>query len=284
MDQAVRAAFQLGPDIEWRWPKPGEKIFHRPEDGFVPVWLEHLWSGWHPRNHLFFKHLFKYVYKISPMQITPNGLKLMTWFLACCNKSKLQPTFKLFHQLFNLVKSSFKPLYELRFRFAECGFGPGHTKPIMQQSSLKHQNREIILLKGLDLFYMPYIVTDGVVTEFKPPVLEGKALKQVFDFCTCLGSQWTRDTFMDHKKMYRTGCKQFFLFLVRIGSLCIAYFCFSELLLIWILILFRFSLFQSRTRTHNVQECICRFAEEFGRSFLDEESGFSRGVQVSCPT
>lgn len=44
------------------------------------------------------------------------------------------------------------------------------------------------MLKGLDLFYLPYVATEGVVTEFKPPVLEGKALKQVYEFCTFLGS------------------------------------------------------------------------------------------------
>lgn len=86
----------------------------------------------------------------------------MTWFLAACNKSKLHPAFRIFHQLFSLVKSSVKPLYELRFRASEYGFGPGLTKSVMQQASLKHWNREVILLKGLDLFYMPYIVTEGV--------------------------------------------------------------------------------------------------------------------------
>ena len=77
MDTVVRSAFQLGPEIEWRWPEPGERIYHRPADGFVPVWLEHLRSGWNPRWHLLFKHLCKYVYKCSPMQITPNGIKWM---------------------------------------------------------------------------------------------------------------------------------------------------------------------------------------------------------------
>ena len=170
---------------------------------------------------MFVKHLFKYVYQLSPMQITPNDIKWITWFLACCNKSKVQPTFKLFHQLFNLVKSSVKPLYELRFRAAECGFGPGQSKPVMQQSSLKHWNREVILLKGLDLFFLPYISTEGAVFDFKPPVLEGKALKQIYQFCTCLGPQWTRDTFMDHKKMYKNGCK--FLCCLLLVRVCVPF-------------------------------------------------------------
>lgn len=187
MDRAIRSAFQLGPEIEWRWPEPGERIYHRSVDGFVPVWLEHLRGGWHPRSHLFFKHLCKYIYKLSPMQITPNGIKWVSWFLACCNKLKYQPMFKLFHQLFSLVKSSVRPLYELRFRAVECGFNPGQAKPVMMQSSLKHWNRELLLLKGLDLYYLPYIAIEGVVTDFPVPVLEGRALKQIYDFYNCLG-------------------------------------------------------------------------------------------------
>ena len=161
MDTVVRFAFQLGPEIEWRWPEPGERIYHRPADGFVPVWLEHLRSGWNPRWHLFFKHLCKYVYKCSPMQINPNGIKWMTWFLATCNKMKIQPTFKLFHQVFLLVKSTQEPLYEVRFRAKVCGYGPGLARPMIMLSSLKHWNHEIILLKGLDLGFMPYIATEG---------------------------------------------------------------------------------------------------------------------------
>lgn len=96
MDRAVRSAFQLGSDIQWRWPNPSERIYHRPSDGFIPVWLEHLRSGWNPKSHQFFKHLCKYVYRISPMQITPNGIKWVTWFLAACNKMNFKPTIILF--------------------------------------------------------------------------------------------------------------------------------------------------------------------------------------------
>lgn len=63
--------------------------------------------------------------------------------------------------MFSLVKSSVKPLYELRFRAAECGFGSGDAKPVIQQTSLKFWNGEFIFLKGLDLRYLPYIATEG---------------------------------------------------------------------------------------------------------------------------
>ena len=191
----------------YQWPVAGEKIYHRPDDGFIPVWLEHLRSGWHPRWHMFLKHLCKYKFRCSVMQITPNGVKWMTWFMIACDKMNLQPTFKLFHHLFTFAHSSYKPFYELRFRGAECGFEPGDERPMVLGSSLKNWNREIIMLKGLDLEFMPYIATDGVVTDFRAPALEGEALGQIRDFCDCLGHQVTRDTFMNFKKLCNWGCK-----------------------------------------------------------------------------
>lgn len=67
MDNAVRDAFQLDSQIQWRWPFPGVRIYNSPADGFIPVWLEHLRSRWNPRCPMFIKHLCKYVYKLSPM-------------------------------------------------------------------------------------------------------------------------------------------------------------------------------------------------------------------------
>ena len=172
--------------------------------------MEHQRSGWGPRCHMFIKHLCKYVYRIFPIQITPNGIKSMTWFIACCNKSGLLPTFKLFHQIFYLSRSSQKPFYEMRFRAAECGFGPGRSKPVMHQTSLKHWNGEILMLKGYDLEYLPYFTTGEVKTKFNPEILEGEAVDQVRKFCGSLGFQPTRDTFMNHKLLFQLGCKFFF--------------------------------------------------------------------------
>ena len=188
-DRMIRVAFELPPEVEWRWPEPGEKIYHRPADGFIPVWMEHLRSGWNPRWHVFFKHLCKYGFKVSPMQMTPNAIKWMTWFLLACNKMNYYPTLKLFHMLFQFKKFGVKPLYELRFRSKECGFGPGFISPVIHQSSLKHWNGEILMLKGLDLAFMPYIVTDDkqVRTDFGAPGVAGEFRDQLVKFCSCLG-------------------------------------------------------------------------------------------------
>lgn len=39
MDETVRPLFHLGPEVQWRWPQAGEKIYHRPGDGYIGVWL-----------------------------------------------------------------------------------------------------------------------------------------------------------------------------------------------------------------------------------------------------
>ncbi|KAK1375799.1 hypothetical protein POM88_031992 [Heracleum sosnowskyi] len=206
MDVAIRASFQLGPEIECRWPEPHERVYDHTADGFSGVWLEHLRSGWTPRCLNFVKHLFKYVYKISIMQVTPNGVKWISWFLACCEQSNLMPTFKLFHQLFQLVRSNKKPLYELRFRAKECGYPVGFAQPVIQQSTLKGWGGEVIMLRGWDLEGMPHMVEGGESKNFETFDLTGVALAKIKKFCGSLGFPCTRDTFMDYKKLFELGC------------------------------------------------------------------------------
>ncbi|KAL8119002.1 hypothetical protein AgCh_016482 [Apium graveolens] len=84
------------------------------------------------------------------------------------------------------------------------GFVP--VWPIIQQSSLKFWNGELIMLRGLDLHYLPHIASEGVRTRFRRDVLRGDALRLIFAFCECLGFQMTRDTFMNHRTLHRLGC------------------------------------------------------------------------------
>ena len=207
---------------------PGEMIYHRPADGFVPVWMEHLRSGWNPRWHIFFKHLCKYEWKVSPMQLTPNAVKWMTWFLWACNKMNYYPTLRLFRMLFQFKKSGVKPLYELRFRSKECGLGTGFVSPVMHQSSLKGWNGEVLMLKGLDLGFMPYIEVDDkeVKTDSGAPGATGEFRAQLVEFCNCLGFQLTRDTFMQHNKLHEGGCEShlFFSLLFHFCSLVRVFF------------------------------------------------------------
>ena len=143
------------------------------------------------------------------MQITPNAIKWMSWFLLACNKKNYYPTLKLFHMLFQFKKSGVKPLYELRFRSKECGLGVGFVSSVIHQSSLKHWNGEILMLKGLDLAFMPYVISDDkqVRMNFGAPGAAGEFREQLREFCGCLGFQLTRDSFMQYDKLYQGGCK-----------------------------------------------------------------------------
>lgn len=176
------------------------------------------------------------------MQITHNGIKWMTWFLAACNKYKLQPTFKLFHQLFSLVKSSVRPLYELQFRAAECGFDPGLTKPVMQKASLKHWNKEVILLKGLDLFYIPYIGTEGMVTEFKRLSWREKPSNRFMNFVHVSGPNGPGTPSWITEKCIVMVVSRFSIFVVRTSLLK---FCIASVLTLFLTYVFAFFLFQA---------------------------------------
>ena len=97
----------------------------------------------------------------------------------------------------------------------------------MQQSSLKNWNREVLMLKGLDIHYMPYLVTDDklVKTNFDAPGASGKFRDQLMEFCGCLGQQLTRDTFMQFDKLHEWGCKHDPDFLLFPPYLCFSFAC-----------------------------------------------------------
>lgn len=116
MDEVFCSVFHLDASFEWRWPEPHEKVYHRPGDGYVGIWLEHLRSGFHPRRHQLLKHLCKYEYGILIMQLMPNAVKWIIWFLGTCNT---QGTYLL---------SNFSIIYLGLFiltisRFMSCIFG-----------------------------------------------------------------------------------------------------------------------------------------------------------------
>lgn len=106
---------------------------------------------------------------------------------------------------FFFVKLNHLPLYELRFRASECGYSPGFFKSLIQQTSLKFWNDEVIFLRGLDWDYMPQITVDQEIDDFRQPALKNEALAQVFNFCECMGYQLTRDTFMKHRTLFNHG-------------------------------------------------------------------------------
>lgn len=206
-DPIFRATFHLDADVKWRWPEPGEKIYDRPEGGWVGVWLEHLRSGYGPRCHQFVKSLCLFEYGIPITQMTPNVVKWIFYFLGCCEKAGVLPTFKLFHHLFQLVRSNNKPMFEFRFRGTACGYPSGASKPLGMLPSLKGWNGEFVFLQGVDIRFMPTFKEKPLAMHFEVMDLQGEALDQVNAFCRGLGRQVTREDLMSHKYRSEIGCK-----------------------------------------------------------------------------
>lgn len=150
LDECFRSCFHLEEKVIWRWPEPHERVYHRPGNGLVGVFLEHLRFGFNPRYHQFIKCLCKFHYGILIFKLSPNAIKWIIWFLGCNVKGYL-PTFKLFHQLFSLAKSNMAPLYEFWFRYEECGFKKRGPNPIVKLGSLKGWHEQWVFVQFEDL-------------------------------------------------------------------------------------------------------------------------------------
>lgn len=148
IEDTIKAVFHFGPGMEWRWPEPHERIYHRPVGGYVGVSLEHL-RGMRPNLHQFTKSLCRDMYGIPFTQLAPNSVKWISWFLGCCQVREYLPTFKLFHHLFKIKKFTSYPLYELVFRMDEYGFPEDKpTVPVFMLNLLRGLHQEFIFIRG----------------------------------------------------------------------------------------------------------------------------------------
>lgn len=163
-----------------------------------------------PSIHQFTKSLCRDVYGIPFTQLSPNSVKWISWFLGCCQVKNYLPTFKLFHHLFRIKKSTSSPLYELMFRMDECGFPADKpTIPVTMLNSLRGWHQEFIFIRDGDLEFMPFYKDKIQIGKFPVQKLGGGALIKVYDFCGAIGQQWTRDSFLDNSAMHVVGCKSF---------------------------------------------------------------------------
>ncbi|KAL8121422.1 hypothetical protein AgCh_018231 [Apium graveolens] len=74
IDDLMKVVFHFGDGMEWRWPEPHERVYHRPVGGWVAIPLEHLRSM-RPNLHQFTKSLCRDVYGIPFTQLAPNSVK-----------------------------------------------------------------------------------------------------------------------------------------------------------------------------------------------------------------
>lgn len=59
LEAVLKAVFHFDEGFEWRLPGPDGRIYHRPGDGFVGVFLEHLRAEYRPKSHHILKALCK---------------------------------------------------------------------------------------------------------------------------------------------------------------------------------------------------------------------------------
>lgn len=171
------------------------------------MWLEHLRSGYGPRCHQFVKSLCLFEYGIPITQLTPNAVKWISYFLGCCEKAGVLPTFKLFHHVFQLVHSNNVPMYEFRFRGKACGYPSSASKPLVMLPTLKGWNGEFAFLRGVDIRFMPTFKEEPIAMNFEVFDLQDAAMDRVHAFCRGLGRQVTRDDLMSHEYLFGIGCK-----------------------------------------------------------------------------
>ncbi|KAK1394920.1 hypothetical protein POM88_013976 [Heracleum sosnowskyi] len=148
--ELLNAVFHFGAGFEWRLAKPHERIYHRPDGVWFGVTLEQLRAGLRPKCHHFIKALCRQKLNIPITQIVPNDVRWLNWFIACCTRSKIEPTFRIFFTFFIIQKSTLSPLYEIHFKSEFCA-----EKPVRHLKSLKGWHPEFIFIKGGDLLDMP---------------------------------------------------------------------------------------------------------------------------------
>ena len=157
------------------------------------------------------------------LQFSPNSIRWMNWFLGVCHKQKILPTFKLFHTIFRVQRSTLHPMFELHFAGERLGFGKGSTKPVVNLTSLKGWHQEFIFIKGGDLAFTPIFSKTISIRSPEVPALEGPALMRVQNFCKGLGDglQLTRDSLMKNGILLGLGCKFRFLYNFSLCCLCL---------------------------------------------------------------
>ncbi|KAL8091504.1 hypothetical protein AgCh_033937 [Apium graveolens] len=219
IDDLVKVVFHFGDDMERRWPEPHERSSESNSEHFDfpgnPLDTERIEYKIDKRNriklpiHERIGNVPQFPVGVDAIvaELALNSVKWVSWFLACCHVKKYLPTFKLFHYLFKIKKSTLPPLFEFTFNINGCGF-PADAKsaPVFMLNSLRGWHQEFIFVRGGDLEFIPVYKTALKNNRFPTEKLGGDALKKIYDFVVALGAQWTRDSFLYNQTLYNVGC------------------------------------------------------------------------------
>nr|XP_017238832.1 PREDICTED: uncharacterized protein LOC108211678 isoform X2 [Daucus carota subsp. sativus] len=156
----VKQAFQIPDDYEVRMPKEGEMIYHRGDDLWVGIPLEHFRAGLRLPMHRFFHTLVSDM-RLGLGQLGPNSIRKICAFIARCTDLKLEPTLSLFWALHQLQASrGHKPLFELHWMGRPLG-----GVLVEGPSSNKGWHPEFLMFRGGDLGYLPWYRNPKGVTK-----------------------------------------------------------------------------------------------------------------------
>ena len=149
--EAVRQAFQIPEEYEVRMPREGEMVYHRGDDLWVGIPLEHFRAGLRLPMHRFMHTLLTEM-RLGLGQLGPNSIRKICAFIARCTDLGLEPTLKLFWALHQLQASrGLEPLFELHWRGRSFG-----GVLVEGPSSNKGWHPEFLMFRGGDLGYLPW--------------------------------------------------------------------------------------------------------------------------------
>lgn len=80
----MKLAFDITEGYEWRYAENWEWPYHRPEGGWVAVPVSFFRAGFRLGLHRFIRTLFADHFKCGFGQFSPNSIRCIVLFVACC--------------------------------------------------------------------------------------------------------------------------------------------------------------------------------------------------------
>lgn len=88
-DPYIERMFRIEDGYFWKWAEPGERLYHKFDDGSLCINAGHLKAGLRLPPHKFITGLFRYHFHCPTAQFTPNAMRCIDWLIASCNDSLL---------------------------------------------------------------------------------------------------------------------------------------------------------------------------------------------------
>lgn len=225
----VERMFRIEENYFWRRAEPGERLYHRFDDGSVCIPVSHLKGGFRVAPHKFVMDLFRMYFYCPLAQFTPNSIRAINWFIASCEARGKQPTVKAFFCLFDVKASRAKPFYELQFIKPKSRIGQalGGYRPFSFPKGMAGWHEEFLVLGGGEFPWQRNFV-ERVECDYK--IDRSRLSQNEIDILVrtvrALGEVWTEKHLVDPADLRRHCCE----FFVLLNHVYVLY-------LIWVLLI-----------------------------------------------